>query len=199
MKKILVGSIVGGLIIFIWQFLSFAAINFHQPSQQYTDKEDAILEFFKSQGLEEGGYVIPSAPEGMSMKEHEAKMESEIGKPWATIQYHSELKNNMIMNMIRCLIVNIIAVYFFCWFIRRMNAPTFSGIFTGALVLGLIIFLNAPYINHIWYDTFDIWAYLLDYVVSWGLVGLWLGWYLTRNNAHSNGVRLEERKVEIAD
>jgi hypothetical protein len=47
MKKEVIGAIVGGIIIFIWQFLSFALINFHLPVQQYTDKQDAILEALK--------------------------------------------------------------------------------------------------------------------------------------------------------
>ena len=198
MKKILFGALVGGLIIFIWQFLSFAAINFHEPAQQYTEKEQAILDFFKSQNLEEGGYVIPGVPPGASKEEYESKMKTAVGQPWASIQYHDSWEDNMIMNMIRGFVVNVIVVYFFCWFVRRMNAPSFSNIFTGALVTGLIIFLNAPYVNHIWYDSFDIWAFLMDYVVSWGLVGLWLGWYLTRNSREPNKVRADERKIEMA-
>jgi hypothetical protein len=33
---------------------------------------------------------------------------------------------------------------------------------------------------HIWYPMFDIRAYLIDAVVSWGLVGIWLGWWMNR-------------------
>ena len=38
MKKTVIAALVGGLIIFLWQFLSYALINFHKPAQQYTEK-----------------------------------------------------------------------------------------------------------------------------------------------------------------
>jgi len=59
MKKAIIGSIVGALIIFIWQFLSFALINFHKPAQEYTDKQEAIMGFLDGQGLKDGGYLFP--------------------------------------------------------------------------------------------------------------------------------------------
>ena len=193
MKKLLIGSVVGGLIIFIWQFLSYAAINFHKPIQQYTDKEDVIMNFLNSQGLEEGGYILPGMPEGISKEDYEAKMEKMEGKPWASLQYHKEHENNMTMNMIRGFIVNVLAVYLFCWLVLRMNRPSFGTVLLGALAVGLIIFLNAPYINYIWFQSHDIWAHLLDYVVSWGLVGAWLGWYLRRGEIRNVPASAYER------
>jgi hypothetical protein len=198
MKKMLIGALVGGLIIFIWQFISFAAVNFHKSSQQYTDKQDAILNFLGSQGLAEGGYVLPSLPEGSSMEEYETQMKTAEGKPWATIQYHSSMENNMVMNMIRGLLVNIVAVFLFCWMVTKMENINFGTVMASALVLGLIIFFNAPYVNHIWYQSFDIWAHFMDYLVSWGLTGAWLGWWFTRNTKKASAVRTRENTVEMA-
>jgi len=62
MKKATIGSMVGALIIFLWQYLSFALINFHKPAQQYTDKQDAIMSFLDRQGLKDGGYFMPNIP-----------------------------------------------------------------------------------------------------------------------------------------
>ena len=55
MKKSLIGAIVGGIIIFIWQFLSWTLINLHKPAQQYTEKQEAVMAVLNS-NLEEGGY-----------------------------------------------------------------------------------------------------------------------------------------------
>ena len=180
MKKVLIGSIIGGLIIFIWQFLSFALINFHKPVQAFTDKDKAILAFLNDQGLKEGGYILPGMPEGATMDEHQNAMKEAEGKPWASIQYHEKWENNMVMNMIRGLLVDIIMVALFCWILRRLNVLSFNNIVIASLITGLIVFLNAHYTNFIWYQTFDIWAHLLDAVVSWGLTGLWLAWWLRR-------------------
>ena len=180
MNKIVIGSIVGGILIFLWQFLSWGAVNFHEPAQRYTDKQDAIMGFLNSQNLEEGGYIMPSLPKTASQEEWKTMMKETEGKPWASIQYHKEMKHNMTMNIIRALLVDILTVYLLCWILRRFNILTFTNVLIASLLTGLIVFLNAPYTHYIWYQDADIWAHLGDAVVSWGLVGLWLGWWLTR-------------------
>lgn len=199
MKKTLVAALVGGVIIFLWQFLSFAMINFHKPAQAYTDKQDAIMNFLNSQQLKEGGYILPGLPEGSTMQDHEQHMKMAEGKPWASIQYHSSLQNNMAMNMVRGLLVNIVIVFLFCWLIKRMNAPSASTIVLSALVVGLMVFMNVPYTSAIWYQSFDTWAYLLDAVVSWGLTGLWLAWWLRRGTNKLSAVKANEPAMEMAD
>jgi hypothetical protein len=49
MKKVIIGSLVGGLIIFMWQTMSHVAFNLHEPVQQYTAKQDTILHFLNKQ------------------------------------------------------------------------------------------------------------------------------------------------------
>ena len=201
MKKAIIGSIVGALIIFIWQFLSFGAINFHKAGQDYTDKQDAIMSFLNSQGIKEGGYVMPTVPSTASRDEMEAAMKASDGKPWARIEYHNTAENNMnamIMNMIRGFLVNVVIVLLFCWLVGKMTAPAFGTIAAAAVVVGLIAFLNEPYTGFIWYKTFDIWAYFLDAIVAWGLTGLWLGWWLRRGKPAMSTVRISEREKELA-
>jgi hypothetical protein len=199
MKKVLIGALVGGLIIFIWQFLSFALINFHKPAQQYTEKQDAIMNFLNSQQLPEGGYVIPSLPDNATMEDHEQLMKTADGKPWVSVQYHNSLNTNMVMNMVRGFITNIILVLLFCWLIKRMSAPGFGTIFGSALIVGLIVFLNAPYTGFIWDQKFDIWAYLADAVVSWGLTGLWLAWWLRRGKTEMSTARAKQESMEMSN
>jgi hypothetical protein len=198
MKKVLIGSIVGGIILFVWQFLSFALINFHKPAQNYTEKQDAIMSYLNSQNLKDGGYVLPALPEGATMEEHEKAMDAAVGKPWASVQYHSKMENDMVISMIRGLAVDIVIVLLFCWLARRLAGARSRTIFTAALVTGLIVFFNAPYTNFIWYKTFDIWAHFLDALVSWGFVGLWLGWWLTRGTKEKAFVIEGERRAVTA-
>jgi hypothetical protein len=201
MKKALIGSLVGAIIIFIWQFLSFGLVNFHKPAQDYTEKQDAIMSFLNSQGLKEGGYVMPNAPSTASREEMEKVMNASDGKPWARIEYHNKAENStnaMIMNMIRGFLVNFVIVLLFCWLIGKMTAPGFGPIITAALAVGIIAFLNEPYTGFIWYKTFDIWAYFLDAVVAWGLTGLWLGWWLRRGRHELSSLRIRKAEKELA-
>ena len=114
MKKILIGSIVGGLFLFIWQFISFAAVDLHKPAHQYTDKQDAILSFLNNQGFKEGGYMVPSVAEGTSWNDRDKAMQAAAGKPWMIIQYHEKMDTDMTINMIRGFLVDIVAVFLLC-------------------------------------------------------------------------------------
>ncbi|HVY76716.1 MAG TPA: hypothetical protein VG890_17930 [Puia sp.] len=179
MKKTLIGSIVGGIIVFIWSFLSWALLNLHHGSQEYTPKQDSILAYLNTQFSDDGSYLLPRSAPGTSHEEMEKQMESRAGKPWVMIQYHKSLNVNMTENIIRGLLTDIIMVIFVCWIFSRFTSRQFGAIFTACILIGLIVFINAPYAVHIWYHKGDIWAYFLDAVVGWGLVGIWLGWYLS--------------------
>lgn len=176
MKKIIIGAIIGGIIIFICQTLSWTILDLHRPANQYTPKQDEVMTYLNGQFTENGSYFLPTYPPGSSNEVMEQLMKSADGKPWAVIAYHKQLKTNMGMNIFRGLIVDIIMVGLFCWILSRFANPRFSTVFMASLLVGLIAFLNFPYTIHIWFETFDLSANLLDAIAGWGLAGLWLGW-----------------------
>ncbi len=181
MKRNFIGALVGAIIIFIWQFLSNAAMNLHADNVKYTPNQDAVLSAITSNIPEEGGYMIPNLPPDKQTKEdHEKFMADQEGKPSVHIIYHKSKSYDMVMNMVRGFLSNIIMVWLFCWILGKMNMPGFSTIVMASIALGLITFINQPYTGHIWFGFFDTKIHLLDAVVSWGLAGLWLGWWFTR-------------------
>ena len=201
MKKIIIGSLVGAIIIFLWQFLSFGASNLHGPAQQYTDKQDAIMSFLSNQGLKEGGYYMPRVPDNAGRSEMETAMKNSDGKPLARIEFHEKAETNMnamMINMVRGFLVNFVIVFLFCWLIGKIAKPGFGTILAGALAVGMIGFLNQPYTGFIWYKSFDIWASFLDAIVMWGLAGIWLGWWLRRGKPQLSSIKIGERDKELA-
>lgn len=126
---------------------------------------------------------MPSAPAGTSFEEMEKLAQHQIGKPWASIQYHAALEYNMGLNMLRGLVANIFIIWLLCRILGKINTNTFSTTFTASLLVGIIVYLNRSYTGHIWYPMLDISAYLIDALASWSLVGIWLGWWLNRKKA----------------
>lgn len=175
MKKLLIGAFVGGLIIFICQFLSWVVLDLHRPAFSYTEQQDEIMDFLNSRFSEDGSYLLPNLPPGSNAEMMEQQMKERSGKPWAVISYHAALNTDMTMNIIRVLVVNIVMIGLFCWILSRLPRPTFGTVFLISLFIGLIVFMNAPYTQFIWYETRDLNASLIDAIAGWGLVGLWLG------------------------
>jgi hypothetical protein len=180
MKKILIGGLVGGILLFAWQTVSWTVANLHEKGQQYTAKQDTILSFLNNAGLAEGSYMLPISAPGTSMEEMQKQMSAAQGKPWAMIRYYNKMDVGMGMNMARGAISNIIIVCLLCWLFAQMGSGSFSTYLLGSIAIGIICFTNGVYTGHIWYPVHDINAHFIDALVSWGLVGVWLGWWMSR-------------------
>jgi hypothetical protein len=88
--------------------------------------------------------------------------------------------SHMVVNMVRGFLVNFFIVWLLCWLLMKIPSPSFGTIFLGSAGTGLIVFLNAPYTQHIWFGSFDLFAHFADAIASWGITGAWLGWWLRR-------------------
>lgn len=83
MKRQMLFSLIGAIIIFVWQFLSFAMPNFHNSTMGYTPLQDEILQKFQELGLQEGVYILGMPDPSSTREEQKAAMSSYEGKPWA--------------------------------------------------------------------------------------------------------------------
>lgn len=181
MKKNIIGAIVGGLIIFIWQFLSFSILDMHANANSYTPKQDSVLQYL-SNHITDGQYFLPRAAPGASSEEMEKAMPN--GTPWAVVMYHSSYKQQMAMEIGRSLAIDITLVFLLCWIFSKFQPLSFGTIFIASICVGLIGFFNVPYQAHIFYQTFDMMAYFWDAIVAFGLCGLWLGCWLPRKRKY---------------
>jgi hypothetical protein len=179
MKKYIVGSLVGGIILFGWQGLSWMVLGIHNSAMKYHPAQKEIMNVISANTTEEGLYMMPSAP---TEKEQQAMMEEMKGKPWATVIYHKSFNADMAMPMIRGFLVDIFLVISLIYILTRGAIPIPRRVFSASVAIGLAFFLWGPYMGHIWFDL--PWSMikgdLIDSLVAWSLCGIWLGWWLNR-------------------
>lgn len=175
MKRLLLSSLAGGLILFFWQFLSFAALNLHSSAQQYTPLDQEILAHLAKLELDEGMYALGSPspeeradPEGLGA-EYTARME---GQPYAVLNYQNGWTSNMMPNLLRSLVMNVLTALLLFWVLGQIANPSRFKSIAVAVAVGFIGYLFYPYSNFIWFKNPDIWAHLADSVVPFALVGL---------------------------
>ena len=178
MKKLFIAALIGAIIMFAWQTLSWTILNLHHANQEYTSAQDSILRYLGGKFHEDGSYLLPNSPPGTSAEAMQNQMEAAKGKPWVEIQYHQTLDTNMGKNIGIGFFVDLIILILFTWILMAFGQSRFGPIFIASLATGVIVFLNSPFTIDIWYPKRDIMAHFLDAVVSWGLCGLWLGWYI---------------------
>lgn len=175
MKNRFLFAVLGGLILFIWQFLAFAFPAFHMSSMEYTPLQDELLAALESSGLESGMYVLGQpAPELVEdAAAMEAWQEAHEGGSHARINFRrNHSYAGMGMNMLRGFVVCILIAVLLHVVLRKMDGGLKERMLTSVGV-GVMGFLFIPYTNYIWFADPDIWAHALDAIVPWALLG-WL-------------------------
>ena len=176
--KTIIGALVGAILLFVWQFLSWGMAKLHAGEQQYTVQQDSILSVL-SDKLEEGTYFLPNVPPGADKATSDQYRKESGGKPWAVVSYHKSMETDITMNMVRAFVSDLLAVLFLIWILTNVRDLNFAKSILFALAIGMIGFLSVTYLNTIWFKTPAL-DDLIDVFASWGIIGAWLGWWLPR-------------------
>jgi len=171
MKQKIFFSLIGAVILFAWQFLSFAMPNFHKAASRYTPAQADILQKLEEAGLQEGMYYLGQPDPSLSKEQQSEAMKALDGKPWAVINYHKVSSMGMAMPMIRGFLVCLVTAFMLFWLILQQKTPTLANRILLSLAVGLIGFFYLPYANFIWYKEPDIFAYFADGIVPWLILG----------------------------
>lgn len=171
MKQKLLFSLIGAVVIFAWQFFSYAMPNFHKSAARYTPAQDSILHAMTKHGLTEGMYFLGQPDPSLSQAEQEAYMAKLDGQPWAIVNFHETNKMSMAMNMIRGLMVCFVISFLLFWLFVQQKNPTFTNRLLLSVAVGVIGFFFVPYTNFIWYKAPDIFAHFADAFVPWAILG----------------------------
>jgi hypothetical protein len=179
MKKWIIGSFVGAIIIFAWQAASWMFLGIHDSTMKYSPAQNEILSSLSANIKEDGAYMLPNA--GPNEDHNKVKKDME-GKPWASVIYHHSFSNNMTMMMIRGFLVSFVLVLLLVIALSKGGMPGFSGFVTGSTAVGVLTFLWGPYMGHVWFDLpwHMIRGDMIDAVMAWGLCGVWLGWWMNK-------------------
>lgn len=179
MKKIIIGSLVTAILLFGWQSLSWTALDIHDEAYIHTTAEDTLIKALSAHLPEEGQYMVPRSKPGASPEEMERMGAVMKGKPWAVITYHTAYKNDMATPIMRGFLIALVCAIIVCLVVQKLAVKSFGNIFATVMSFALISFFYVWYNQHNWFEI--PWSVLkgelIDIVASWGLSGIWLGWW----------------------
>ena len=176
MTKSITRVFLGALLLFVWQFISWAAFNFHEKAQRHTPQQDSILAYIQGLGLEEGQYLLPQPGPGATAEMQQAFMKEQQGKPWVLLAIHHRNNTSMWMPMLRGFLVDLLIV----WMLFALLDAMLKGISPSkrwtmgilySMTIGLVGYFAIDYTQFIWYQSHDILASLMDGVVPWAILG----------------------------
>lgn len=173
MKKLLLSALVGGIVLFLWGWLTWV-LPVHSNSIRTINNEEAVVSALKINIEEKGVYTFP----GMKQSEDPAVVEEWKQKyeegPVGMIIYDPEGKSPMNAGQIIIgLIISILSAYFTAWFLSRSTAAASSYLARVAYcgMLGIFISVAVHLVNWNWMD------YPIDYTVGW-IIDAVIGWLI---------------------
>jgi uncharacterized membrane protein len=174
MKKLLIGSIIGGIILFVWSWLAWTLVPIHSDTIQNINNEEAVVTTMNINMDKKGVYVFPAMP-----ATHDKDVVDEYNQkyqqgPVGMIIYDPQGGDPMPPSqMIIGIIIDILAAFIAGWFLSRSTAVASS--YLGRVVfcgmLGIFLALLSHIVNWNWMN------YPLDYTTAWALDTI-IGWVL---------------------
>lgn len=189
MKNKIIGVLVAAVIVFMIQALSWMISPIHEGSFKYNPNQETIMEVLK-ENMEDGRFMIPNMedPKG----DQEACWAEHMGQPWAVITFHSSMEDNMGRNMgigfilvlLSMLIVTGVlfsgSAVWTTFLSRWLLVMNFAFIVILAYILPTMLWMHIP-----WHF---ISGEVIDMLLSFGLAGVWLAWWVGRNDSSTASV-----------
>jgi len=177
MKRLLFGAVLGGIILFIWGWLSWSVFPIHTASLRNINNEDAVISAMHVNMDQKGVYVFPGMPTSQDPAVMEEWSQKYQQGPVGMIIYDPDGSEPMMpAQMIVGIIISILASYLASWFLSRSTAVTSSYFARVAYcgMLGIFVSLVSHLVNWNWmgYPLDYTMAWIMDAVIGWLLAGL---------------------------
>src|SRR5260370_16515440 len=78
LKSLVLGAILGGLTAFIWSFISWSFLPWHQKQLRSFQNEDEVSAVIASHAPESGNYLLPAGPPQHGLPSAQTKSAEEI-------------------------------------------------------------------------------------------------------------------------
>ncbi len=181
MKKIIIGSVVGTIIFFMFQTAMWMG-GFHNDFNTYTDKQPVIMQTLNENLDKDGMYMMPTADWSQPDSEAETEriMKESVGKPWALVFYHKKMKGMEASGMLLGFFHNLISCLIACLILYYGKFNTFQKRFLVAFGFALFALMQGVLGDMNWWDF--PWSYVkprvIDLTLGWGICSLWFAWYV---------------------
>ena len=178
-KKLLLSTLLGGVIVFAWGFISWDLLKLH-PLLSFTS-EDAVAAALRANAPKSGVYFMPNgqppagADKAAQEKAEAAMMERMNTGPLVFASVMAEgLGTSMTMFYIKGALVNFAGALFISWLLLMIPGTTYGKrlqiVALVALIAGVLVALP----NWAWWGFSNGYTAgeFIDLVAGWGLAGL---------------------------
>jgi len=185
-KKIVLGAIVAGIVVFIWGAVSHMVLGLGEAGVKSLPNEEAVLPVLSANISEPGFYFFPGLDMGAATKEQmDAWTEKHRTGPAGIMVYQpiggepmppSKLITELVTNILAALV----AAFLLAKVVSSLGGLFGKAVFVAAIGLFAGLEIDLSYWNWYKFPTSYTLAYMFDHVVAWFLAGLVLAWFFKK-------------------
>ena len=180
MNRTIIAGFLGALVLFIWGFISWAVLPWHNMTTHSLTNEDAVISVLKSANTESGTYMIP----GMGTTEVGKKTQMEKMKvgPNAWLHYSSVGMDEMDpMYFIRGFLICFISATLAASLLGKLSwslASKYGARVRFVMMLGIFLAIAGRLSDwsFLGYSTSFSLNLAADDIIGWTLAGLVIAW-----------------------
>ena len=179
-KRLVLGAILGGITAFLWSFVSWSLLPWHERTLHSFQNEDEVSVVISSHAATSGNYILPSGPsqQGLSGEQKKAAEEIRMQKmekgPLMFAAIRKEGFGSFPKVLITQLLCQMFAALLLTWMLLQTVGLSYARRVAFLAVAGLVASVIADLPNWNWwgYSGEYVSLNLVDYTVTWLLAGL---------------------------
>lgn len=161
------GGIVGALILFLWGFVSWMILHWHDTTLHAFNNESAITEVIASNATQSGIYLLPL----QAIKNNQ----DTTHQPFVFAAVHLEgTPTSMALPMAISFLLQFLAALTVAWMLMQTSGLSYAGrvVFVLLFALAASMVTHGPYWNWFYFDKQYTLVMVADLLIGWFLAAL---------------------------
>jgi hypothetical protein len=180
LKSLVLGAVLGGITAFLWSFISWDLLPWHEKQLRSFQSEDEVSAIIASHAPQSGNYLLPTGPpqEGLTGDQKEAAQETRMQKmqkgPLMFAAIRKEGFGSFPKVLITQLLYQMLAALLLTWMLLQTSGLSYARRVAFLAVAGLAASVIADLPNWNWWGYSGAYTAinLIDYTLTWLLAGL---------------------------
>src|SRR4029077_3977367 len=180
LKSLLLGAVLGGLTAFLWSFISWSVLSWHEKQLHSFQNEDEVTAVIASDAPQSGNYLLPTGPpqEGLTVDQKKAAEEIRTQKmekgPLVFAAVRKEGFGSFPKVLLTQLLCQMFAALLLTWMLLQATGLSYARRVAFLGVAGLAASVIADLPNWNWWAFSGAYTAVnvIDYTLTWFLAGL---------------------------
>jgi hypothetical protein len=162
LKRVIIGGILGGIVLFLWGYFSWMALPWHKTTFQNFKDEAAVTQVMQKNTYASGIYLTPS------------KMQQPSATPIIFASVYQPGMTSMTHALVISFVTQLVAALLVSWLLIQTIGLGYVGrvAFVVIFALAAAIVTEIPYWNWFRFDTTYTLVTVADLLIGWFFAGL---------------------------